>query len=158
MGSCKETGRFILYNRDIDPLFGTVIRGTFKLRLVGLFGWTSRLILFNGASFHVAFTATLHSRYREGFDKSKGCSVPHQQSLLLFQPLFILHHLLFLLAERFMYLVFLPLPQELGVFLGVPFHSEKLVLLQVQRWRSVITMLLKQSHEYPRSTQYNTVL
>lgn len=70
MGSCKRTGRLILYS--IEPLFGTVIRGTFKLRLVGRCGWTSRLILFNGALFHVVSTATLHLEAEGHSDTERG--------------------------------------------------------------------------------------
>lgn len=42
----------------MDPLLGTVIRGTFKFRLAGRREWTTGLISFNDASFHLAARAT----------------------------------------------------------------------------------------------------
>lgn len=72
MGSCKKTGSFILYNMDVEPLFGSVIRGTFKLRLAGRLGWTSGSVVLNDASLSVASRATLIWGARGHKDTERG--------------------------------------------------------------------------------------
>jgi len=68
-------------------------------------------------------------RRGEGGDWSQWCSVSHQESLLLLQPLLILPHLLFLPAESVLHVLPLLLPHARDVLPAARLRSEKLALL-----------------------------